>query len=335
LFGFKENETADFIRFAADLDELKSSAIEEIRAAQTTAQKVLDRAAEAEANLVSLNSQISDAKATLNTIHADSKTATNNLNEIIAKTGATARQLEGTEERLSNLHGDIKIETQKREQLQSEVTASEARLRELEGNINLFPSEIVGFVNQAAANNKLYLQYAMGPLIILCAMFFLMISGAVNLTTVITTQKDVNLAAILVSRTPYVAVASAIIYASYRIAKVFITEVMNINRQRLSLTKVSIIAKDISQAAESGLNMTNNQIYANRLRVKMALLGDHIRHLINTEPELLFPENLFPVTKETTEDVNEPAPKVQRPNRARAPARGRSNNDKTAPGTAS
>lgn len=329
LFGFKDSETKEFITFAVDLDELKSDAINEIKAAQSEAQKVIDRSVEAQANIDSLNSQIGDAKSALAAVQADNKTATNSLNEIIAKTGATAKQLEATEERLANLHGDIKVETQKKEQLQAEIVASEGRLRELEGNINLFPSEISGFVNQAGSNNRLYLHYAIGPLIIICAMFFLLISGAVDLTTVITTNKDVNLAAILVSRAPYVAVASAIIYASYRIAKIFITEVMNINRQRLSLTKVSIIAKDISQAAETGLNLTMNQVYANRLKVKMALLSDHIRHLINTEPELLFPENLFPIVPEQDAAGHELVEQsAASPRRARTPARRRASAQK-------
>lgn len=91
---------------------------------------------------------------------------------------------------------------------------------------------------------------------------------------------------------------------------------MNINRQRLSLTKISIIAKDVSQASESKLSFTDEQIYANRLKVKMALLGDHIKHLISTEPELLFPENLFSIP-EAVEPGRTPR---RRASRSRTPA---------------
>ena len=306
LFGFQQSETGDFIRFAYNLDDLKEEAVKEIRDAQGEAQKIIDSASQAQESLDSLNSQISDAKSALSATQADGKNATNQLNEIIAKTGASVKQLEATEERLSNLQSDIKVETQKKEQLQADIVSSETRLRELEGNINLFPSEISGFVDQASINNRLYLNYSLGPIAIICFMFFLLISGAVDLTTVITSSKDVNLAAIIVSRAPYVAVATAIIYACYRIAKIFITEVMNINRQRLSLTKVSIIAKDISQAAESGLKLTPEQIYSNRLKVKMAFLGDHISNLINAEPDILFPENLFSPIGSSDQDSSEP-----------------------------
>jgi hypothetical protein len=217
---------------------------------------------------VGLEEQISTAQASLSQTQADAKGASDDLNSIIAKSGATAKQLEGAEERVANLRGDIKIETQKKEGLQADIVAQETKLRELQANINLFPSEISGFVDQASSNSSLYLHYALGPMVVICGMFLMLILGAVDLTTVITTEKNVNLAAILVSRAPYVAVATAIIYASYRIAKVFITEVMHVNRQRLAMTKISIIAKDVSQAAEEGLNLSTSKLYSYRLKVK-------------------------------------------------------------------
>ena len=94
---------------------------------------------------------------------------------------------------------------------------------------------------------------------------------------------------------------------------------MNNNRQRLSLTKVSIIAKDISQAAESGLKLSDEQIYANRLKVKMALLSEHINHLITTEPELIFPENLFsPISPESENIERQPLQLPKRKSKAKA-----------------
>ena len=127
-------------------------------------------------------------------------------------------------------------------------------------------------------------------------MFGSLILGAADLTTVIAKDDDnINILALLVSRLPYVLIASAIIYASYRLARLFISEIMNINRQRLSLTKISIIAKDVSQAAEHDLGMSESEVYTLRLKAKMAMMGDHIKHLISSEPELLFPENIFPI----------------------------------------
>jgi flagellin-like hook-associated protein FlgL len=126
LFGFKQSDTGAFIRFAANLDELKREAVNDIRTVENEAQNIIDKATESESALAGLNSQINEAKATLTATQANTEAATNNLNEIFAKTGATAKQLEATEERLSNLHGDIKVETQKKEQLQADIVSSEA-----------------------------------------------------------------------------------------------------------------------------------------------------------------------------------------------------------------
>lgn len=304
LSGFKISEAGKFIRFAVNLDEVRDELLRQARAEEAKAQETIDLAAQERINLESVNSEINDAKLTLAATQNEQKVATNKLNELAAKIGASAKQIEGTEERLSNIQGDVKVETQRKEKLQSDIVDSQAKVRELEANINLFPSEISGFADQAGSNNRTYLIYASVPLLILLGMFVLLISGAVELTTIITDDKNVNLAAIIVSRMPYVAVATAIIYASYRIAKVFITEIMHINRQRLSMTKVSIIAKDVSQAAEFGLKMTESEIYARRLKVKMALLGDHINALVASDPDVLFPETLFGALSPDAPEVN-------------------------------
>jgi hypothetical protein len=293
LFGIRMSEVGKFINFAYDIDGLKNEALAEIQAQQVAAQGRIEKAAEAQSNLDILQQRVAEAASELASTRANVVDETNKLNQLVAKTGATAKQLEATDERVDNLHSEIKVETQRKEQIQKDVTAAEAKLSDLKGNINLFPSEISGFVEQASSNTALYLRYAFGPLFILSAMFLLLISGAVDLSTVITVDQDVNILAMLVSRLPYVAISSAIIYACYRLARLFITEIMNINRQRLSLTKVSIIAKDISHAAEAGLGIPAELVYSNRLKVKMIMLGDHIKHLISSEPELLFPENLF------------------------------------------
>jgi hypothetical protein len=256
IIGFQKSDVGRFISYAHALDELKDQALDDIKAKkEATALDIKKRqdaadarvaaAEQKEAELAQVNSEITQANDRLASLRSEIDTTTANLNALQAKTGANAKQLEAMESRMADLKNEVNIQTDKRDAAQAEIVKGETRLRELQANINLFPSEISGFVDQAARNTNLYINYSLGPLMIIIAMFFLLIVGAVDLTTVITEAKNVNLGAIVVSRSPYVIVASAIIYACYRIARMFITEVMNINRQRLSLTKISIIAKDI------------------------------------------------------------------------------------------
>ena len=295
IFGFRKSDAKKFIDFAYDIDKRKADVLREIDQASEDARQKIAMVAEKEQQLSNLEGQIKDSESKLSSLQTDIGSSTANLSEIQGKIGSSQKEREAIEERISTIRGDVKIETEKRENLQSEISEKTSELQELQRNINLFPTEISGFANQSGSNIDLYLKYAFGPLLILVAMFFLMLSGAVDLTTVISQNDNINLAALIVSRIPYVLVASAIIYTCYRLARLFFTEIMNIKRQQLSLTKISIIAKDVSQAAESELGLSSDEIYEKRLRVKMAMLGDHIKHLIASEPELLFPENLFPI----------------------------------------
>lgn len=295
IFGFKRSDTSGFIEFANTLSDLKIDALDEIQDSQQVAQSVIDQASIKQNKLNGLTSEISDAEIRISELQSEIVRLTSKLEEVIAKEGSATRQLEAIEERISSIRSEITVETKKREDTKSEVAAQETKLRDLKADVDLFPTEISGFARQSGTNIRWYLFYAAIPIAVVLSMFLSLIFGAADLTTVITSSDDINLAALIVSRIPYVLIASAIIYAAYRIARLFITEIMNINRQRLSLTKISIIAKDVSQAAENGLGLSGNEIYNLRLKAKMAMLGDHIKHLISSEPELLFPENIFPI----------------------------------------
>lgn len=125
-------------------------------------------------------------------------------------------------------------------------------------------------------------------------MFVLLISGAADLTVIISENPKIDIQTLLLSRIPYVTIASGIIYACYEIAKVFISEMIKINRQRLNLTKISIIAKDVSSAAETGLNnLDEDKIYKLRTEQKMELLRNHLTYYLGKDVQEPLPKTLL------------------------------------------
>ena len=75
--------------------------------------------------------------------------------------------------------------------------------------------------------------------------------------------------------------------------RAFFNELIKINRQRLNLTKISIIAKDVSASAEQGLDLTSEQIYRLRTESKMSLLREHLKEYISSDVEQKLPERPF------------------------------------------
>ncbi|MDD1452415.1 hypothetical protein NHF48_018210 [Sphingomonas sp. H160509] len=132
-------------------------------------------------------------------------------------------------------------------------------------------------------------------------MFILLIKGAADLSFIISSDKDINIEALMISRVPYVTIAVAVITASYKVARVFISEIMKINNQRLSLTKISIIAKDVSFSSEHGLSLTDEESYQLRTNLKMQMLRDHLKDYLSKDFTIELPKRLlgiFPAGKE-------------------------------------
>lgn len=89
--------------------------------------------------------------------------------------------------------------------------------------------------------------------------------------------QGVSIWEVLIARFPYVLVCGALLASSYKLARVFIAEIIRINQQRLNLTKISIIAKDVSGASEDGLSLDDAARYEHRTHLKMNLLREHLK----------------------------------------------------------
>lgn len=185
--------------------------------------------------------------------------------------------------RVAQLDDDIDTKKKQRESLNQEIVNKERELKNLQNDVNLFPTEISGFVSQGARNISRYTVLAFLPILILVYVTFYVFNNAaafLQAYSVVTTE---NMIAVFLSRLPFAMVALGIAGASYKIAKIFISEIIKINTQRLNLSKISIIAKDVSEASEQGLDMDEEQLYSLRTKLKMELLRSHLKSYVEDE----------------------------------------------------
>mgnify|MGYP000625084752 CR=1 FL=1 len=108
---------------------------------------------------------------------------------------------------------------------------------------------------------------------------------------------NVSIWEVLIARIPYVLACGAIVASSYKLARVFISEIIRINEQRLNLTKVSIVAKDVSDASEDGLDLDDADLYEHRTHLKMDLLRSHLKGYLADD---------YRYTKKKTADKKQP-----------------------------
>ena len=77
---------------------------------------------------------------------------------------------------------------------------------------------------------------------------------------------------IFLTRIPFVLIALALLeVCGYVVGRLF-SEIIRINRQRLALSKLSIIARDVSVAAAQNLEFDNDQLYEKEVKLKMEML---------------------------------------------------------------
>ena len=181
-----------------------------------------------------------------------------------------------------------------RANLSKNITQKRSTLSELESNIHLFPSELADFSVQGARDSRTFLYLSAIPIALIALMFGVLMFGAADLTTKITESQNVNLAALAVSRAPYMIIACTIITASYYVAKMLILEMVRISRQRLSLTKISILAKDVSSSIDGDLEISEEEKYARRLTLKMDMMKDHLKEYLSSDFQPSLPSNIAP-----------------------------------------
>lgn len=293
IWGFYKDDISEFLRHFANIDRIKDEAIAEIRTEKAAIDASIEALEAKEAELSEIDVSIEESQASLTEAKSDLAAERQRLAELKAQNSAMSSQLETISEQIEERKAEIGTLTTSREDLRLETERANTDLKKLKENINLFPSEISGFVTQAGNDIRTYIRFAAGLIVIISALFIWVLAGAFDLAEFVKQNPTVNIGPLLLAKLPLAIVVSAIVTACYKIARVFIEEMLRINRQKLSLTQVSIIAKDVSQSSEAGLGFSDTEIYGLRLRTKMAMLGDHIKTFVPSDPSRLFPENVF------------------------------------------
>lgn len=205
------------------------------------------------------------------------------LDETKKSIAAQKSEISELNNRIDNAADTLNITTNQKNQLNKEISEKQNQLKLLVDDINLFPTEIKAFVSQGAKNISRYTILALIPILAIGAITLALFCKAADLTSVISDNPEINIWGIFLTRLPYVAICASILAASYKLAKIFIAEIIKINDQRLNLSKISIIAKDVQHAATEGLDLTDEQKANLNTQLKMKMLQDHLKSYLTED----------------------------------------------------
>lgn len=257
-----ESEIANILRDRADVQK-------EIASIAQRQQLATDKVAAAEARLsdlkietAQLDKDVGQATAQLDTLNSEISQGAKRKDEISATTEDLRNQLDN-------------IRTERRSE-ESDLADKKSQRAKLIEEIRLFPSEISGFVQEAKRSITIYVLLSALPMAIIIYVTYYLYSSAVDLTQIHKTG-NIDVWAIFLTRMPFVVVSVTILQVCGVLIKRFINEIVEINNQRLNLSAISIVAKDVSTASASGLDISPDEKFELETKLKMSLLREQMR----------------------------------------------------------
>lgn len=284
LKGFEAGEIEDFAQTISRLERLRSDVL-------AMGERAVQNAEEANEKVERLRLENDDLKAEITSANSALSDLHNQIGRLTEERNAIQADIKKRQSTISDLHEQetqvgerIAERNAHRTALAKEIADQKQELRSLQNDINMFPTEISGFVTQAAQNAQSYWKLASVPIAIIVIVTILLIFNAANLTTVVDENDNARIFSILVTRLPYVIIATAIVGAAYKLAALLVSEIMRINQQKLNLSKISIIATDISDASADGLSqLSGEELWQLKTRLKMDMLRDHMKAYLSRD----------------------------------------------------
>lgn len=219
----------------------------------------------------------SELNTNIDELKEQKKNLQNNINQQNSEIESLGSQITAKDNQLSKLNEDF-LELQKRSKYLTEGNERlEERRKELEKSVNLFPDNLEGFVVRATKTKWTYGFLAFIPLLILGFIVNLSWETLKDFTAISTVDTFEKAWIILIQRLPFtlliITLASMCLAFLYKMVR-HLTE---IQQQELNLSKISMLARDVSDSEHNSLE--EEVIQKLRIDRKMKL----IREFLNSE----------------------------------------------------
>ena len=205
--------------------------------------------------------------------------------ELTSKITTLKQQVSDLESRGQDLQSKIISQENNLRSLNKNISESEQKLVVLTRELRLYPSETSEFVRESGRNIKHYVAISIPFVLIFCFATYSLFSRSVDLTQLWRQQEDIDVWTIFLTRLPFVLVALALIETTGYIIGRLIYEILRINRLRLELSKLSIIAKDVSTSSAFNTSLSDDDIFERETKLKMELLREHLKGYSGNEFE--------------------------------------------------
>ena len=294
-FSSIKNKVEDVTTYKDDLNaivnKLENKDIE-LDEKVTSVEKPIE---EKEISIAELNEELTTLEDTqLPPLRDEALSLTSSINEL-----STKKDL--LEQEKTHLTNNIEQLESKSSELNKEVSLKDSELKKLVNNTNIFSTEIEEYIKQGNKDIRLYTILSLIPWILIGFVTYTVFFGSSHLSSdLISLLKGgtkIDVMTVFWLRLPFVLVVLSILFVSYEISKMFIKNIIHIQKQRRTFAKIGIIAKDIADSSIDGLNINENQKFDLRTKLKMDLLKSHLMNDIGEKYEYEINTSLWEMFK--------------------------------------
>ncbi|MCT7598996.1 hypothetical protein [Aliarcobacter butzleri] len=289
ILGFDLDYLTEITNKYSKLKEFKgelNSLLEEIKEKNS---KTDEKVKIHENKLVELNKKIDTNNETIKSLN---EVIENLENNILTKLNEEKEKLEKENEKIktrneelgsknTNLENNIKQLNESSSSLNIKIATLKDELQKLTEDSNLFATELSEYITQGNKDIKLYTWLSVIPWILISIVTGIMFYGSSELTTIYSLVTDgvkdkIDISTVFWSRMPFVIIVVSILFVCYEISKMFIKNIIHIQKQKRIFMKIGIIAKDVADQSILGLDLTENEKFELRTKLKMDLLKSHL-----------------------------------------------------------
>jgi hypothetical protein len=249
--GFPVAKIEEYLGAISEVSLYKNKVISYCQQKMEEANKADLRISDTKAKIQENTAQIDQQNKDINSLSSEVGKLTSQRDTMATGIEGLKREEEAFKEKVKISRGQADSAEDMLLKLRHEITLAKAELSNLQESINIFPTEIKGFVDQGAQNLSFYAKFAGVAIIGLLLTTVVLLANAKALTRPELSGDFSDVAPYLLMRMPYTILMLSIIAAFYAIAHFMVSEAVRINRQRLNLAKIALVAKQVVDGVSS------------------------------------------------------------------------------------
>lgn len=286
IYGYGQIEFDTLSEKISKVISIKSDFDSKVALEISRAEKSIASVSEKQVELNQINLKITEANDAISSLEEKIQEEEAKKEDLIASVNDLSTKELSLKSVIKDLSNTVDEKQAEKSSLISEIVQIKQELDSLRRDKSLFTEDIKGYIKRGSDDIGLYTILAFLPI---CIMFYVTYNLFCNSQAILSYDFSKNATPMidfLLSRLPYTIVSVVIIEVCFRICLHFVSRIIELNKDRLNISRVSIIARDVSDSIFSGIDVEDEEIKFHLMaKLKMDMIKAHLSKDVGKEYE--------------------------------------------------